>query len=143
GDRGPAEAAKLGAAGALVRSLATASLRDPHTGATTFEVGAPKVPAAAVAIEDAELLHRLLERGPVQVRLGLGCRTLPDADSANVVADVRGREKPDEVVLLGAHLDSWDLGQGAVDHAAGVAVVMEAARPLAQLPPRTGATVRA
>ena len=142
-NRGPAEAAKLGAAAALVRSLATASLRDPHTGATTFEEGAPKVPAAAVAVEDAELLHRLLQRGPVQVRLGLGCRTLPDADSANVVADVRGREKPDEVVLLGAHLDSWDLAQGAIDDGAGVAIVMEAARLIAQLPQRPRRTVRA
>jgi hypothetical protein len=137
-NRGPAEAAKLGAAAALVRSLATASLRDPHTGATTFEEGAPKVPAAAVAVEDAELLHRLLQRGPV-----LGCRTLPDADSANVVADVRGREKPDEVVLLGAHLDSWDLAQGAIDDGAGVAIVMEAARLIAQLPQRPRRTVRA
>ena len=142
-NHGPAEAAKVGAAGALVRSLATASLRDPHTGATTFPDGAPKIPAAAVAVEDAELLHRLLQRGPVQVRLGLGCRTLPDADSANVVADARGREKPDEVVLLGAHLDSWDLAQGAVDDAAGVAVVMEAARLIAQLPQRPRRTVRA
>jgi hypothetical protein len=142
-NRGPAEAAKLGAAGALVRSLATASLRDPHTGATTFEDGAPKIPAAAVSVEDAELLHRLLPRGPVQVRLGLGCRTLPDAESANVVADVRGREKPDEVVLLGAHLDSWDLGQGAIDDAAGVAIVMEAVRLIAQLPQRPRRTVRA
>ena len=142
-NHGPAEAAKLGAAGALVRSLATASLRDPHTGATTFDAGAPKVPAAAVAVEDAELLHRLLQRGPVQVRLGLGCRTLPDADSANVVADVRGREKPEEVVLLGAHLDSWDLGQGAIDDAAGVAIVMEATRLIAQLPQRPRRTVRA
>jgi carboxypeptidase Q len=142
-NHGPAEAAKLGATGALVRSLATASLRDPHTGATTFEDGAPKIPAAAVSVEDADLLHRLLQRGPVQVRLGLGCRTLPDADSANVVADVRGREKPDEVVLLGAHLDSWDLGQGAIDDAAGVAIVMEAARLVAQLPQRPRRTVRA
>jgi len=142
-NHGPAEAAKLGAAGALVRSLATASLRDPHTGATTFEEGAPKVPAAAISVEDAELLHRLLQRGGVQVHLQLGCRTLSDADSANVVADARGREKPDEVVLLAAHLDSWDLAQGAVDDAAGVAVVMEAARLVAQLPQRPRRTVRA
>ena len=142
-NHGPAEAAKLGAAGALVRSLATTSLRDPHTGATTFEDGAPQVPAAAISVEDALLLHRLLQQGPVQVRLWLGCRTLPDADSANVVADVPGREKPEEVVLLGAHLDSWDLAQGAIDDAAGVAVVMEAARLLARLPQRPRRTVRA
>jgi len=141
-NHGPAEAAKIGAAGALVRSLATASLRDPHTGATTFEDGAPKLPAAAVSVEDAELLHRLLQQGPVQVRIGLGCRSLPDVDSANVVADVRGREKPDEIVLLGAHLDSWDLAQGAIDDAAGVGIIMEAARLIAHLPQRPRRTVR-
>jgi carboxypeptidase Q len=140
-NHGPAEAAKIGAVAALVRSLATASLRDPHTGATTFDDGA-KIPAAAISVEDAELLHRLLQRGPVQVRLGLGCRTLPDVDSANVVADVRGREKPDEIVLLGAHLDSWDLAQGATDDGAGVAIVMEAGRLIAQLPQHPRRTIR-
>jgi carboxypeptidase Q len=76
------------------------------------------------------------------VRLGLGCRTLPDVDSANVVADVRGREKPDEIVLLGAHLDSWDLAQGATDDGAGVAIVMEAGRLIAQLPQHPRRTIR-
>ncbi|HWE25787.1 MAG TPA: M20/M25/M40 family metallo-hydrolase, partial [Myxococcales bacterium] len=141
-NHGPGEAAKVGAAAALVRSLATASLRDPHTGATTFDDGAPKIPAAAVSVEDAELLHRSLQRGPVQVRLGLGCRILPEVDSANVVADVRGREKPDEIVLLGAHLDSWDLAQGATDDAAGVGIVMEAAHLVARLPQHPRRTVR-
>jgi carboxypeptidase Q len=141
-NHGPAEAAKFGAAAALVRSLATASLRDPHTGATTFDDGAPKIPAAAISVEDAELLHRLLQRGPVQVRLGLGCRILADVESANVIAEVRGREKAEEIVLLGAHLDSWDLAQGAVDDGAGVAIVMEAARLIAQLPQHPRRTVR-
>lgn len=141
-NHGPAEAAKVGAAAALVRSLATASLRDPHTGATTFDDGAPKIPAAAVSVEDAELLHRSLQRGPVQVRLGLGCRILPEVDSVNVVADVRGREKPDQIVLLGAHLDSWDLAQGATDDAAGVGIVMEAAHLVARLPQHPRRTVR-
>ena len=142
-NHGPAEAAKAGAAAALVRSLATASLRDPHTGATSFEEGAARIPAAAVSVEDAELLHRLLQRGPVQVRLGLGCRSLADAESANVVADVRGREKPDEMVLLGAHLDSWDLASGAIDDGAGVVIVMEAVRLIARLPQPPRRTVRA
>jgi Zn-dependent M28 family amino/carboxypeptidase len=95
-----------------------------------------------VSVEDAELLHRLLKQGPVQVRMALGCRILPDVDSANVLADVRGREKPDEIVLLVAHLDSWDLAQGAVDDGAGVGIVMEAARLIAQLPQRPRRTVR-
>jgi len=127
--RGPARAASLGAAAALVRSLSTATLRIPHTGTTVFPPGAPRIPAAAVSAEDAELLHRLSARGPVTVRLVLGCRT-GDAEvsSANVVAELRGREKPDEIVLVGAHLDSWDLGTGAIDDGAGVAMVMDALR---------------
>jgi carboxypeptidase Q len=132
------EAARLGAVATFVRSLATASLRSPHTGAMEYAADAPKIPAAAVATEDAELLHRLLSRGPVKVHLVLGCKQLAPVESANVVAEVRGREHPEEVVLLGAHLDSWDLGQGAIDDGAGVAIVMEAGRLLAQLktPPR-------
>jgi Iap family predicted aminopeptidase len=139
--RGPAEAGKVGAAGVLLRSLATTSLRTPHTGVTIYG-DAPPVPAAAVATEDAAQIHRLLQRGPVRVHLALGCRVLADADSANVVADVRGREKPDEIVLLGAHLDSWDLADGANDDGAGVAMVMEAGRLLAQLKPAPRRTVR-
>ncbi|MCA1829008.1 MAG: M28 family peptidase [Myxococcales bacterium] len=135
---GPVEAAKVGAAGVLLRSLATASLRTPHTGVTQYEDGVPRIPAAAITTEDAALIHRLLARGPVRAHFTLGSRWLPDADSANVVADVRGREKPDEVVLLGAHLDSWDLAEGSNDDGAGVAMVMEAGRLIASLktPPR-------
>jgi carboxypeptidase Q len=139
--KGPAEAARLGAVGALVRSLATASLRSPHTGNTDFAEGA-RIPAAAISVEDAELLHRLLATGPVRVRLRLGCRRLPDALSSNVVADLLGRERPEEVVLLGAHLDSWDLAVGAQDDGAGVALVLETARLLAALPVRPRRTVR-
>ncbi|GAC1341098.1 MAG: M28 family metallopeptidase [Myxococcales bacterium] len=136
--RGASEAARVGAVATLVRSLATATLRSPHTGAMEYAADAPRIPAAAVATEDAELLHRLLERGTVRVHLVLGCRQLPRVESANVVAEVRGREHPEEVVLLGAHLDSWDLGQGAIDDGAGVAIAMEAGRLLAQMktPPR-------
>jgi hypothetical protein len=134
--KGPSEAAKVGAAGTLLRSLATASLRSPHTGTTIYDPGAPKIPAAAISVEDAELIARLLQRGAVKVRFSLGCRWLPDADSANVVADVRGSELPEEVVLLGAHLDSWDLATGATDDGAGVVIVMEAGRLIAREHPR-------
>ncbi|MFB1480443.1 M20/M25/M40 family metallo-hydrolase [Corallococcus sp. RDP092CA] len=140
--RGPSAAARQGAVAALVRSLATASLRTPHTGATRFDEGGPRLPAAAVSVEDALTLHRMLQGGAVKVRLVLGCSELPDADSANVVAEVRGREKPDEVVLLGAHLDSWDVGTGAHDDGAGVVMVMEAARLIAKLPQAPRRTVR-
>lgn len=138
---GPAEAGRVGASAVLLRSLATASLRSPHTGATNYEATGPKVPGAAVSVEDAELIHRLLQRGPVKVHLTLGCRSLPDVESANVVGEIRGRETPDEVVLLGAHLDSWDLATGATDDGAGVVIVMEAARLVAREHPRR--TVRA
>jgi len=140
--KGPAEAAKLGALAALVRSLATASLRSPHTGAAQFPAGGRSIPAAAISVEDAELLHRLLAKGPVRVHLELGCKILPDATSFDVVAELRGRERPEEVVLVGAHLDSWDLATGAQDDGAGVAVVVEAAKLLAKLPVRPRRTVR-
>jgi hypothetical protein len=143
--KGPATAARLGAAGALVRSLATASLRDPHTGMTSWAGVAAPIPAAAVSVEDAELLHRLLARGPIRVHLTLGCglATPPTVESANVLAEVRGRERPEEVVVIGAHLDSWDLGTGAVDDGAGVVMVMEAMRQLARQPVAPRRTVRA
>jgi carboxypeptidase Q len=140
--KGPAAAGSLGAVGALVRSLATASFRSPHTGQTQFKEGEVPIPAAAVSVEDADLLHRLLSQGPVRVRIVLGCRNLPEVLSSNVVADLRGRERPDEIVLLGAHLDSWDLAVGAQDDGAGVALVLETARLLAGLAERPRRTVR-
>lgn len=141
--RGPAAAARLGAAAALVRSLASASLNTPHTGQTSFGAG-PAIPAAAVSVEDALLLHRLLRRGPVTVRLVLGCGpgAPPTAWSANVVAELRGRERPEEVVVVSGHLDAWDLGPGAVDDGAGVAMAMEVVRLLARLPTPPRRTVR-
>lgn len=135
---GPAEAAKKGAVAALVRSLSTSPARLPHTGATLFGPDATAIPAAALAVPDAELVDRLLARGAVRIHLDLHPRTLPDAKGANVVGEVRGAEKPDEIVVLGAHLDAWDLGQGAQDDAVGVGVVMDvAARLLAKPPKRT------
>jgi Zn-dependent M28 family amino/carboxypeptidase len=109
----------------------------------TYEPNVPKIPAAALSWDDAGLLRRLVARGgPVRVRFTLGCQTRPDAESANVVGDVPGREKPEEIVLLGAHLDSWDLGTGALDDAAGCGIVIEAARQIAALSPRPRRTVR-
>ncbi len=140
---GPLAAARLGAVGVLVRSLATASLRSPHTGLMKTDPSVATIPGAAVSTEDAQLLHRLLSQGPVSVHLELGCKTLPDTPSFNVVAELRGSEKPEEIVLLGAHLDSWDLAQGAVDDGAGVVMVMEALRLLAHLPTPPRRTVRA
>jgi carboxypeptidase Q len=125
-----AEAAKHGARAVLVRSVTAVSLRTPHTGALQYDAGVPQIPAAALSLEDAELLARLSRRGPVEVELALGARTLPDASSANAVGELRGRELADEIVLLGAHIDSWDVGQGASDDGAGCVAVMEALRLL-------------
>jgi len=132
--RGPLEAQRLGAVGALLRSPAPEGLSTPHTGSMSAEV---TIPAAALTLEDARMIHRLADRGvPVKVRMDLGARSLPDASSANVVGEVRGREKPDEVVVLGCHLDSWDTGPGAQDDASGCVAVMEAGRLLAKSSPR-------
>jgi carboxypeptidase Q len=126
---GPALAARLGAVATLVRSVGTGAYRLPHTGAFRYDDGAPRIPAAAVSAEDAELIHRLLRKGEkVRVHLRLTAHDEPEVESANVVGEVPGRERPGEIVLLGAHLDSWDLGTGALDDAAGCAIVMDAAR---------------
>ena len=123
-------AAVHGARAVLVRSVTAQSLRTPHTGALEYEKDVAKIPAAAVAIEDAEILARLAQKGPVEVELFLGARQLPDAPSANVVGEIRGSDRPDEIVVLGAHIDSWDVGQGASDDGAGCVAVMEALRLL-------------
>lgn len=142
--KGPSEAAKQGAVATLIRSLGTLNARLPHTGSLTYLEDVPRVPAAAIAAEDADLVHRLLQAGEtVTVRLRLGCRTHPDVESANVVAELRGRSRPDEIVLIGAHLDSWDVGTGATDDGAGVAVTMEALRLLKSLGLTPRRTIRA
>jgi hypothetical protein len=141
--QGAVRAAKVGAVAVLVRSIGTDGSRAPHTGGMRYDDGVAKIPAAALAIPDADVLHRLLSRGRrVRVRLALGARSLPDAEGANVVGDVEGSATPRDVVLLGAHLDSWDLGRGAIDDGAGCAIVMEAARQIAALPQRPRRTVR-
>ncbi|HEY4059228.1 MAG TPA: M20/M25/M40 family metallo-hydrolase [Kofleriaceae bacterium] len=131
--QGPSRAAKYGAVAVLVRSVTARSLRTPHTGALDYAPDQPKIPAVAVTVEDSELLARLAAKGPVTVKLRMDPKTLPDAVSANVVAELRGREKPDEIVLIGAHLDSWDVGQGAHDDGAGVVSVMGAITLLKKL----------
>jgi carboxypeptidase Q len=140
---GASAAAKLGAVAVLIRSIGTDSNRTPHTGAMHYADGVTKIPAAALSIPDAELLGQEIASGkPVTFRLKLGAHTLPDVETASVVGDIPGREKPDEIVLLGGHLDSWDLGTGAIDDGAGVAIMMEAARQIAQLPQKPRRTIR-
>ncbi|HET9794581.1 MAG TPA: M20/M25/M40 family metallo-hydrolase, partial [Thermoanaerobaculia bacterium] len=106
------------------------------------EPGVPPLPAAALSAPDADLVERLAASSPVRMRLALGCRTEPDAPGANVVGEIRGSDRPEEIVLLGAHLDSWDLGTGAIDDGAGVGIVCESARAIAALPRPPRRTVR-
>jgi carboxypeptidase Q len=142
--RGASKAARLGAVGMLLRSLGTADFRLPHTGSMRYEEDAPQIPAAAISVEDAALIQRLRASGDaVRVHLKLGSHTLDDVESANVIADLRGRELPDEIVLIGAHLDSWDVGQGAHDDGAGCAIVMETMSLLERLELVPKRTIRA
>jgi carboxypeptidase Q len=140
---GAIAAAKVGAVGVLIRSVGTGNARVVHTGAMHYDEGVTRIPAAALSAEDAEMIERLLARGqPVAVSLDLGCETQGDVESANVVAELRGREKPDEVVVLGGHLDSWDLGLGAIDDGAGVVIAWEAVRLMKELDLRPRRTLR-
>src|SRR5256714_9084935 len=118
---GPVAAAKLGAAACLIRSVGAADYRIPHTGQTNYEDGVPKIPAAAVTAEDADLIAYLAAPGATRMHLVLTPQTLPDVESANVIADIKGSEHPEQVVIVSGHLDSWDLGTGAIDDSAGVA----------------------
>ena len=140
---GPSEAIRKGAVGFLMRSLGTTRHRVVNTGLTRFEEGLEPIPSAAVALPDADQLARLLRRGPVRVRLALDCGwTGADYTSHNVIGEITGREAPEEVVLIGGHLDSWDLGTGAVDDASGIAITMAAGHLIGQLPQRPRRTIR-
>jgi len=138
---GAVAAARRGAVGVLIRSVAPSGLDTPHTGSMAYAEGVPRIPAAALSLEDASLLHRLYARGErVQVRLKMNCRTLPDAPSANIVGELPGTGP--EIVLLGAHLDSWDVGQGAQDDGVGCMIVLEAVHLLHDLGLRPRRTLR-
>jgi hypothetical protein len=139
---GQSEAAKLGAVASLVRSVGGADYRLPHTGALRYAHDAPKIPAAAVTAEDADLIAYLAAQGRVRMRLILTPQTLPDAPSYNVIGDLKGSEHPEQIVIVSGHLDSWDLGTGAIDDAAGVAVAMQVAQLCKQLGLRPKRTIR-
>ena len=140
---GASRAAEFGAVASVIRSVASASLRTPHTGSLRYDEKQPKIPAAALTTEDADLVHRLLAKGEkVRMHLVLTPRTLPDVMSANVIAEIRGSERPDEIVLIGGHLDSWDLGTGAIDDGSGVVMVMETLRVMKELGIRPKRTIR-
>jgi hypothetical protein len=139
---GASAAARLGAVAALNRSAGGAEFRLPHTGATRYSKDAPEIPAAAVTAEDAELMAHLAKEGKVRMHLTLTPQKLPDAPSYNVIADLKGTEHPEQIVIVSGHLDSWDLGTGAIDDGAGVAVAMQTAQLLKQLNLRPKRTIR-
>ncbi|MCR4341209.1 MAG: M28 family metallopeptidase [Gemmatimonadaceae bacterium] len=141
--RGPVEAAKLGAVAVLIRSVASNSMQNPHTGATRYDTAVTRIPAAALGVEDAAMLHRMHARGErVVVTLKMEATTHPDAMSRNVVAELVGREKPEEIVVLGGHIDSWDVGQGAMDDAGGSVAAWEVLRVLKRLGLQPRRTIR-
>jgi hypothetical protein len=139
---GPSAAARQGAVACLIRSVGGADYRIPHTGQTKYAADAPKIPAGAVTSEDTDLIADLVKQGPVKMKLIMTPETLPDIESANVIGDIKGSEHPEQVVIVSGHLDSWDLGTGAIDDGAGVAVSMEAANLIHKLNLKPKRTIR-
>lgn len=140
---GPALAAQLGARCFVLRSAGSDSDRLPHTGLTLFEPKGPKIPAAALSNPDADLLERMLaSTKPVIVRLDLDCGVEGRYTGANVIGEVTGSERPDEVIAIGGHLDSWDPGTGAIDDGAGVAIATGAAHLISTLPQKPKRSIR-
>ena len=139
---GPSAAARNGAVACLIRSVGGAEYRLPHTGQTKYANDAPKIPAGAVTAEDADLIADLARQGPVKMKLILTPQQLPDAESYNVIADIKGSEYPEQVIIVSGHLDSWDLGTGAIDDGAGVAASMEVANLIQKLHLKPKRTIR-
>jgi carboxypeptidase Q len=136
-------AAQAGAVGVLIRSVGPIGLRTPHTGSVQYQSDLPPIPAAAITGEDANRIARLSARGrKVRIHLSLEGHSEPDAESANVVAEIRGRERPDEVVVLGGHIDSWDVGAGASDDGVGCVITWEALRLMKKIGVSPRRTVR-
>ena len=141
-ERGRLEAARQGAVAALIRSVGSADFRLTHTGETGFDPKLTGIPAGAITAEDAGLLQRLTAQGPVRMHLVLTPKLLGEVETYNVVADLKGSKHPEQVVIVSGHIDSWDVGTGALDDAAGVAVAMETAQILKQLKLQPDRTIR-
>ena len=137
-------AGKVGAVAALIRSVSSFSMQNPHTGAMSYDTAvAVKIPAAALSVEDAMMVHRMINRGDkVRITLKMSAQTLPDAPSRNIVGELVGSSKPEEVVVLGGHIDSWDVGQGAMDDGGGVVAAWEAVKLLKRLGLKPKRTIR-
>lgn len=139
---GPARAARRGAVAALVRSIGPRGLRLAHTGLTEYEQNGPRIPAGAVTTEDADLIAELAARGEVETHLVLTPQDLPLEQSYNVIADLKGWQHPEQIVLVSGHLDSWDLGTGALDDASGLAIAMDVLRVIKAVNPKPKRTIR-
>jgi len=141
---GAIAAAKVGAVASLARAAGPYSMRTPHTGNMSYDSTVVRIPHASVTAEDAMMMRRMMARGQkVRVTLKMSARMLPDAQSHNVIGELRGREKPNEIVAMGGHIDSWDVGQGAMDDAGGIVVAWEAIRLLKKLGLTPRRTIRA
>ena len=140
---GASAAAKVGALAALVRSVTPYSMRTPHTGGMNYDTTVAKIPTAAITVEDAMMIHRMVTRGePVVVKLEMEAQMLPDVMSRNVMGEIRGSEKPDEIIGFGGHIDSRDVGQGAMDDGGGVIVAWEALKLMKKLGLKPKRTIR-
>ncbi|CAN1545563.1 Iap Predicted aminopeptidases [Caulobacteraceae bacterium] len=139
---GPSEAAKRGALAFMMRSVSTSDSRLAHTGLTRYAEDAPKIPAAALGVPDADLIERLAARGPVRIKLNLASTTDPKGVAWNISGEIAGSGKPEEVIVIGGHLDSWDVGTGAIDDASGIAITTAAAKLIGDLPKHPRRTIR-
>lgn len=141
--RGAIKAAKAGAVASLIRSVGPFSMQTPHTGNSAYEEGVEKIPQAAITPEDAAMLHRLQKMGEtIKIRLSMDAETKPDVPSRNVIAEIKGSEHPEEIVVVGGHIDSWDVGQGAMDDAGGCFAAWEAVMLMKELGLQPKRTVR-
>lgn len=140
---GAVEAAKVGAVASLIRSVGPFSMQTPHTGTSRYAEDVKKIPHAAITLEDAAMIHRLSDRGEtIRILLKMNAKTLPDATSRNIIAEIKGSEKPEEIVVFGGHVDSWDVGQGVMDDAGGCFAAWEALRIMKELGLKPKRTVR-
>lgn len=141
--RGAVEAAKVGALASLIRSVGPYSMKTPHTGTSRYEEGVKKIPHAAITLEDAAMIHRMSDRGEnIRILLKMEAKTLPDVTSRNIIAEMKGSKNPEEIVVFGGHIDSWDVGQGVMDDAGGCFAAWEALRIMKELGLKPKRTVR-
>lgn len=139
---GPSRAAAKGAAAVLVRSATGLAMQTPHTGTLQYDEKQPKIPAAALSVEDALMIERLTQEGPVQIHLQMDAHVEPEIQAGNVLGEIVGSEHPEQVVVLGGHIDSWDVGQGAQDDGSGIMVAFEAVSLLHKLGLKPKRTIR-